>query len=209
MSEFVKEQLDSIDMNRLRGAVKLLNDTGLLTTKVKVAGLTKVALAEVFMTSVEDLAAQEGIEFPENMILFYNVLAGMMEDGTTFTEPEITTETKTEEPPAPAKEKKEPKVKKEKKEPKTPVSKKAANFEDIKAKLANPKSGVEIFDSLCLGGGKILDLIAAFVKTKPEYGTLTTKSSVQAHIKYRENRGYVYEKKDDDYIKMVGFKPVS
>jgi hypothetical protein len=64
-----------IDISELRGACKLLNETGLLETKLKVVGTKKIDLATLFGASIEKMAENEQEEeIPTEAKDFYNKL---------------------------------------------------------------------------------------------------------------------------------------
>jgi len=184
--------VEAINMGVLRKAVKALNDAKVLDEKLKVAGLDKQALAMAFTEAIEATAsdAEKAENIPADCVEFYN---GIWEGGADAA----------------------PTDKKAAKKDAKKTDKKAAgpkrtfsNFDELKEHLKTPPNPTQVFDKLCIKGAKIETLIAQLAKEHPDYKSLSTKSAVMAHVKYRQNRGYVYEV-DEDKVKLVGFTPKS
>ena len=54
------------------------------------------------------------------------------------------------------------------------------------------------FDLLLIKGGKVSELMKTFDKIRGESKDFKTTSKVKAHVKHRENAGWVFEKKDTE-----------
>lgn len=80
------KDLEEIKMGDLRGAVKALNDTGLLEEKIRVAGVKKEEIVEKFTKTIE--AMEDGAELPGTVVDFYNDLYSDEADGDPDPEPE-------------------------------------------------------------------------------------------------------------------------
>ncbi len=181
------KDLEEIKMGDLRGAVKALNDTGLLEEKIRVAGVKKEELVKKFVEELGNM--EEGTELPTEVVDFYNELPENIAG-----DPD----------PEPEKEKKKDKLKKETK--KAPAKAKVKSFDDLKLSLKEPANATQFFDKLTIRGGKIPTLIERLTDEYPDHKSLSTPSAVKAHIAYREKRGYVYETKGEDNIKLVDLK---
>lgn len=172
--------VDAINMGNLRKAVKALNGAKVLKDKLKVAGLSKKELAMAFTAAIEATAAdkEKAENIPAESVEFYNGIWEVPD--------------KPDKPDKPAAKK-------------SAGAKKAfSNFEELKDHLKDPPNATQFFDKLCIKGAKIETLIKQLAAKHPDYKSLSTKSAVLAHVKYRSNRGYTYEI-DDDKIKMTGY----
>jgi hypothetical protein len=64
---------DQIDATKLKAAIKLLNDSGLLPSRMKVIGKTEELLNN-FVAAVDNLSEEAAKKIPVDAILFYNDL---------------------------------------------------------------------------------------------------------------------------------------
>ena len=204
-------ELKLIDLKKLKEEIKLLNDGGQLESKIKIVATSKENLVAAFKGAIEYLADNEK-DFPESAADFYNACELGIPDGEAG-EPDKKSDDKK---PADAKvdakaDAKADAKKPADKKPKTPpkASKKIASFEDIQERCKEPSNPTAYMDKLMLTGGKIETLIAKLKEhcseTKSTFSGFRTVSSVNRHIEYREEHGWVFEK-DDDKVKLVGFK---
>jgi len=180
--KLTEAMVDAIKMGDLRKAVKALNSAKVLDEKLKVADLGKKELAMSFTEAIEKTAkdGEKAEKIPADCVTFYN---GIWEGGKG----------------APDDDKKKAAGKK-----KAGAKRAFTNFDELKEHLKAPPNATQLFDKLSLKGAKIDTLIAQLAKEYPDYKSLSTKSAVLAHVKYRSNRGYVYEVQDDK-VKLTGF----
>ena len=184
--KLTEAMVEAINMGDLRKAVKALNSAKVLEEKLKVANLGKKDLAMSFTEAIETTAAdaEKAENIPPDCVTFYN---DIWEGGKDDADDD---------------------KKKDTKKKKASSKRAFSNFDELKENLKSPPNPTQFFDKLCIKGAKIETLIAQLAKEHPEYKSLSTKSAVLAHVKYRSNRGYVYEV-DDDKVKLTGFRPKS
>lgn len=205
--------VEAVELKDLKDAVKALNETDMLETKIKVIGVSREKLAADLVDIVSQMV-ENNLEVPVKAMEVYNSLTAETAEAANE---------EAEEAPAPAKPKisakkaaapaaaKEEKAPKEKKTgaPKTGPMSRPKDFNDVKARLANPTNPTQAFDALCLTGGTPAELMGQFAevakKNFPGFGGFKTETSINSHIGYREAHGWQYEKKGGK-IKLVGFK---
>jgi hypothetical protein len=211
--------VESVELKDLKDAVKALNEADILETKIKVIGVSKEKLA-ADLTDIVSQMVENSIEVHEGVMEVYNALtaetaeaAEAAEEAPAPAKPKIGAK-KAAAPAAAAKPEKAAKAEKAPKEkktgaPKTGPMSRPKDFNDVKARLANPTNPTQAFDALCLTGGTPAELMGQFAETIkesfPGFGGFKTETAINSHIGYREEHGWQYEKKGGK-IKLIGFK---
>jgi outer membrane biosynthesis protein TonB len=205
--------VENVELKDLKDAVKALNEADILETKIKVIGVSKEKLAADLCDIVSQMV-ENNLEVPDGVMEVYNALN---EEAAAPAEKEEEEKPKPKvgkkAAPAPKAEKEEKAEKPKKKAsgaPKTGPMSRPKDFDDVKSRLANPANPTQAFDALTLDGGTPKELIAAFAdvvkKSFPDFSGFKSETSVNSHIKYREEHGWIYTKGKDGSIKLTGYK---
>jgi len=196
-----------MDQKELKEICKALNslewetEEGKQSPKIKLVGITKMDQLTAFAEAVELIDSDKLAPLPDQAVAFYNKWISGENAPLVEEEP-------AKEEPA----KKEPAKKEPAKTKATggPIGKKVDSWEELVKILENPPNPTRHFDALCLKGGKIEDLVkeqSDFMAEKhPQMTAMRTKNYLLGHIKYRETTGYVYERGEEGYIKLVGLE---
>lgn len=120
--------IDKVNLNELREAIKSLNSSDLTENKIKVIGKKKEDLLNLFAKAVESVPDEQANNLPTDVILFYNENVGSDDEGEDdeieeSTKEEEKEEEKEEKPDPEPDPEPEPEPKKEKEKP-TPKEKK-------------------------------------------------------------------------------------
>ena len=208
-----------LDFNDLKAVCRDLNATvdkynetveeDQAVDKIRIVGLKKVLMFEQWVDTVHTLFDAEFDDLPSSVVEYYNQFVNPDEPEDEHSdEPEDEHSDEPEDEPEPKK------AKAKKKDsladrPAKPVGRaKITDFETLKAALKNPQRPTAYFDKLCLKGGTVEDVLAKFKQYladgEIDFSSLNTISAVNSHIKYRQEKGYLYEQ-EDGKIKLIGF----
>ena len=185
------KEINSVNVEVLKQAVSTLNESGLLTKKVKLVGVSKENMINAFAFAVESIVEKgDGEKIPEIASAFYNDL---------FAD-EAQVKPKAKEKKKVAEKKKETK-KEEKKPDKAPVKKeKEKVLPNVNAYGAKEGNQTFVIDEMLIQGGFTMDEIATAASTNVK--------RVRTHLQARKNV-FAWEVKKDGkkyYIKLPAKK---
>ena len=210
--------IEKVDYEMVKAACIALNEV--LEKPFQVVGAAKDVLVSQFTETIEELSTDDKNGLPDEVIEFYNVL--FADEAKKDAPPE---EDKKDAPPVEAKEEVKEKEEGKKEEgekeeggEETPKKKVVGvrsykDFSGLTKYIEENNTPTGFIDKLTLKKSKLSGIIEGFkahmAESGVEYRGFKTATALRAHISYREDRGWIYEragKDEGETIKLVGFK---